>query len=310
MTNEQKLKEMGFADYSFIRSPIRIVVCDNAPYPSYFNKISSYTTSNNPVSSNTSSHGTNVCQVIKMCGDACGVDVELHYVNSLEQAVDVALELGIKVISRSVSIGYMRDTDQTTVKIKDFILKGGIWVNSAGNNVNGTNAPTDVPEQYGISVGCVFDSDNPNSFIVSHSSWVLPSLNGADNIFTHTSSATPCVAFGVAVIKELTGFNFQEMKDFIKSKAIKDSRLEEGEVLFQMPILTQYSTPVTNKDITIKLGDNKILVGDKTITMDTVAILDENDRILVPIRYIAYAFGRSPEDISYNAITKTATIKL
>lgn len=299
MTNAEKLTMMGFRDFSnLITAPLRIVVCDSAPYPSYASKIMGYTTIHNDISTNTSSHGTNVCQTIKMCADFCGVEVELHYVNDLTQAIDLAMELGIKVISRSVSMSSM--SQALTDKVNEFIEYGGVWVNSAGNDLQGDNAPTTVPSQ-AISVGCVYDSDNSGSTIVSHSAWSLPSLNGSDNIFTHTSSATPVIAFAVALIIDVYGYNFTQIKQWLYDNSIINVKDTTERLLMIGDIDMQ-------RVIKITIGSNIMLVDGVPVTMDTKAILDANNRILVPIRPIANALGVQNTNITYDYLTKTATI--
>ncbi len=59
----------------------------------------------------------------------------------------------------------------------------------------------------------------------------------------------------------------------------------------------------------LEAGKNSTFtVNGTSSTMDAAAYIDENNRTMVPIRYVAYALGLSEADISYDVNAATATI--
>ena len=57
-----------------------------------------------------------------------------------------------------------------------------------------------------------------------------------------------------------------------------------------------------------KIGEAKYSVDKDVSTMDGAPFIDENNRTMVPIRYVANALKVSDDGISYNNATRTATI--
>jgi hypothetical protein len=260
MTNADKLKEMGFADYSFIRSPISILVSDRS----------------------TGIHGANCVKTVEMVGNYCNKPLNITYHGDRTKAIEKAEELGIKVISQSLGFTWSEDYK---AKVKRFIANGGIIVNSAGNE---GNEDTTVPKDLAIIVGTIYDRDNGGSDVVSHTGWRLPEVHqGIDNIFVATSSATPVVAYAVAILKQITSYNLYEMKSLLKRHAKFDSRLEEGEVLLQMP-------EIKKTEIKLEINGKAYINGvEKPIDVPAQII---NGRTLVPFRFIGEALGC---DVSY-----------
>lgn len=265
MTNSDKLKEMGFADYSFIRSPIRILVSDSA----------------------TGIHGTNCVKTVQMVGAYSNkmATVTLH--GDRTTAIEKAEELGIKVISQSQGFVW---TEAYKEKARRFIANGGIIVNASGNEGHDDSG---IPSDLAIIVGTVYDRDNGGSDVVSHSAWRLPQYaEGIDNIFVATSSATPIVAYGVAILKELFGCNLHEMKALLKQFAKSDDRLEEGEVLLQMP-------EIKKTEIFLEINGKSYVNGVEYVPKKGEVYVPAqilNGRTLVPFRFIGEALGC---DVSY-----------
>ena len=62
-------------------------------------------------------------------------------------------------------------------------------------------------------------------------------------------------------------------------------------------------SPALWVSVRVTVGSTNLITSNGTITMDTVAV-NTNDRIYVPVRYIANALGAS---VSWDPATRTAT---
>lgn len=288
MTNEQKFIEMGFADYSFIRSPMKIMINDKDTL--HYKEYAPNVINCDDWVSSSSIHGINCCMEHQIASNFTKAPIQLYYTNrSLTETIDLCMEIGCKIISRSQSAPIM--TDQLKSKVQTFIDWGGVWFNSAGNDVNQENNKTLCDENYCIGVGVMSaqNRDNWGSLVVSYDSWLLPSLPTAQvNIFTHTSSAQPIVCHGCSVLVYGLGFDHYDLVKIIKEKAKSVlPNLEEGEVLFQMP-------KIKKTEIKMEIGGKAYINGvEKTLDVPAQIV---NGRTLVPFRFIGESLGC---DVSY-----------
>ena len=280
--------------------PIRIMANETTQM-SYNDMVKDFVVNHVADSNNTGTHGLFTCQTLKMCSDFCNGTIEVHYSNdSITKLVDVAISLGIKAITKSVS--QWTYTEEDIKALKKFAEYGGIFVNAGGNDLNGLNEPTNVPKEYCISVGTVYGEDNSDTDIVSYTSWELPpNPKSPQPIYTHTSSATPVIAYVCACIQQLYGYNVTQMKAWLKDNSVVNPE-DATERLLKIGELDLMKT------IKIAIGSEFMMANGEIIKMDTKAILDHNNRILVPIRFIANALGVDNTDITYDIKTKTATI--
>ena len=298
MTNVEKLTLMGLGNLPSL--PIKVMVSETTQM-SYKDTVKEFVVNHVAESNNTGVHGLFTCQTLKMCSDFKEGIIQAHYSNdSITKLVDLTISLGIKVITRS-TIQWMY-SEEDIKALKKFTEYGGIFVNAGGNDINEKNEPTNVPKDYCISVGTVYDSDNSNTDVVSYTSWELPpNPSSPEPIYTHTSSATPVIAYVCACIQQLYGYNVTQMKAWIKDNSVVNTE-DATERLLKIGELYLMKT------IKIAIGSEFVMVNGEVIKMDTKAILDQNNRILVPVRFIANALGVDNADITYDIKTKTATI--
>lgn len=276
MTDEQKLNDMGARDYSgFSLKPIKICVNDIRGL-SYPERVPYVIDSSD--STVTGLHGTNCCMTVKMVADKLNIPYEIHFVSDKDYAIDYCNQKGIKVISQSLTSLW---TPEYLLKVKQFQANGGIVVNSSGNQ---GNEETDAPTEYFVSVGTVFNRDNGGSNVVGHSGWSLPQIiQGADNIFTDTSSTTPVIAAFVALIVELFKLDFDGVNQFLYNNSYANyPNIETGERFFIMP-------EIKKTEIKMEIGGKAYVNGvEKTLDVPAQII---SGRTLVPFRFIGENLG-------------------
>ena len=76
-------------------------------------------------------------------------------------------------------------------------------------------------------------------------------------------------------------------------------------VLLTIPI--QESNAAVNNKIIFKVGETKYFVDSVPHDMDAAPVLKEN-RVFIPLRYLAYALGMTENDISWNNVDRTAIL--
>ncbi|ADZ85083.1 stalk domain-containing protein [Cellulosilyticum lentocellum] len=65
---------------------------------------------------------------------------------------------------------------------------------------------------------------------------------------------------------------------------------------------------VTTNQVILTLNSNIAVYNGQTIEMDATVMISKSNRLLVPVRYLAYALNISPEQIKWHAKTKEVEI--
>jgi len=64
-----------------------------------------------------------------------------------------------------------------------------------------------------------------------------------------------------------------------------------------------------NQNVQITTDSNTIVIGDRTVTMDTAAFVsEESSSLMLPVRFVAEALGLTAENVIWDAATSTVTI--
>lgn len=299
MTNQEKFLKMGLNNLPSGRKN-KILVSETRPFTESRTKfVENLVIHNGDHSPDSVFHNVNTCMTIDEVGEFTNNSLEIHYCNhSWQDAVRYAMANNIKVINRSASFSFNAYNAEHVALMQEFIDWGGIFVCAGGNDPEGNNEPTDVDNNYFISVGTVHDSDNSGTTICSYSGWDLPSLNGSNNRYTHTSSASPSVAAVTSILQGAYGYNKYQVEDFFKVNAKGkeyEPSLEAGETLLYIPKL---DNPCLMK---LKIGDKNIHLPDGTVIPMPQApfIKAENDpltgkplgKTFVPLREPFEALG-------------------
>lgn len=264
-------------------------------------------------------HGLHVGTVIQQLNK----DVILYstsYTGDFNKVVDYCIKENIRIINTSLRCGYSKAKNEA---IKRYAEWGGIWVSASGND--GHN-PVDFPasSEYTVGVSATNTTDNNGEEVdtTTDSYWYVSDQFDNSRSFNGTSCATPVISavasYYLAVNPNgnlesfLKWINLNEIDDMDKVLDYNKSfgKLEESEKFFVFPddlvdvnVIAidnnNNNTPKVNYDYTMKLypktqnsnGSVNYFLNDSLYTMDTIPIVDENDRTLVPIRFIAEAMG-------------------
>lgn len=65
----------------------------------------------------------------------------------------------------------------------------------------------------------------------------------------------------------------------------------------------------TNNHVVMKLNDFKMIVNDQIIEMDVKMFISKSNRLMVPVRYVAYALGIDSDQIIWSSKEKSITIQ-
>ena len=247
----------------------------------------------------------------------------VSYTNDYGKVVDYCIKENIRIINTSLACGYSRAKNEA---IKRYAEWGGIWVSASGNDGhNPVSFPASSDYTVGVSATNTGDNNGEEVDTTADSWWKVSDQFDNGRSFNGTSCATPVIA-GVAshylavnpngnLESFLKWINMNEVDDLDKvlDYDVSFGKLEEGEKFFVFPdnlidvnVIAidngdngNDNTPEINYDYTIKLypktknsnGSINYFLNNDIYAMDTLPIVDENDRTLVPIRFITEAMG-------------------
>lgn len=244
-------------------------------------------------------HGTSAAQIIQLIAGGAEY-VEFYGCAFVEpaQVVDYCIANNIRIISASIDFSYSDEREAAFRKYYDW---GGIAIASVGNTEGHPVCyPASSPYVMGVSATNDADCDGPEIDVTEDSYWYVRNESpGMFMSFSGTSCSTPVIVGCVKLM--LDYYPNWRMDDVISFIAKNNVPLSEPyERFFSFP--ERFGEDMTKIEIT--LDKNYMHVNGQVVPMDVPAVMT-NNRIMVPVRFIAEALGAK---VTWDQVTKTAII--